>query len=73
MSDIFDLDSLQEAGRKLDLLIDYFEKEDDIKWRQKEWHLVAASLDRLFLYCFAFVLATTLFAFGVRINSIYNR
>ena len=72
LSDLFDFETLQEGNKKIDLLIDFFENEEDSKWQQKEWQLVSAALDRFLLYCFSFILGITLFSCAVHVNGIYQ-
>ena len=72
LSELFDFETLQEGNKKINLLIDFFENEEDSKWKQKEWHLVSAALDRFLLYCFSFILGITLFSCTVHVNGIYQ-
>jgi len=62
---------IHDTHCQINTILKSYEDEDDSNWLQTEWHIVAMTLDRLFLYLFTFVLLTTLFSCAVHIVKVY--
>lgn len=57
-------------NHQLTVLMQNMEEDDDARWLQKQWRIIALTLDKLFMYTFLGILSTTTFSCIIRVTQI---